>query len=275
MGTMKGWGGSGGKWNGVRDLSEELLDLDEVDGDETDEAGEEKLDELIDAVIDALGDGSVDDEDGGWSVPLPLPVGSSWSNGPRARGGGGGADGPGAGGGAIGGGGCSGGVRSRARAAGVGGAVLAAALAIREEDAKTLSELGLNLEELSTLGNVQRNNAILNALIGADGGIEDAELRRVGARVLTAVLKEGLDAANAVRRYIVEYCVRVWANETGERQRAEAGRAKSSHALERQLHAALMARAKRIDIAPGSGRGELQGAIEESLGLMRGLTEGV
>lgn len=264
MGTMDGWEGSGGKWNRVRDLSEQIAD----------QPGTPDLGELLDALGDALG--GTRPADGPPSpitapIATPLPSGTSWSRGARAGGGGGGG-GTGGGGGA-GGGGVSG--RSTARSAGVGSGVISAALAYRDQDANTLAGLGLDLAELKSLQALQRNNAILNALVGADGGIEEAELRRVNGRVLTRVFKEDLDASDAVRAYIVEYAVQVWAGETGQRQRAGSSRVHSSRDLERQLRSALAARARRIEISPGAGAEGLRAAIESSLTLMRGLTEGI
>ena len=147
-------------------------------------------------------------------------------------------------------------------------------MALRDEDAKSLNELGLDLDELRSFGALRRNNAILNAVVGADGGVEEAGLRRVAARVLTAVLKDGLDAIEAMRLYIAEYCFETWALETGERLRSEPDRAKPTSDFERQLRAALRARAKQIEIAPASGANDLRQAIEHSLDLMRGLSEG-
>jgi hypothetical protein len=261
MGTMDGWEGSGGKWNRVRDLSEQIAD----------QPGTPDLGELLDALGDALGDTRpADGPPSPITTPIatPLPSGPSWSRGARAGGGGGGAGGGGGVGGGVGG-------RSSARAAGIGGGVISAALAYRDQDANTLAGLGLDLDELKSLQGLQRNNAILNALVGADGGIEEAELRRVNGRVLTRVFKEDLDPSDAVRAYIVEYAVQVWAGETGQRQRADSSRVHSSRDLERQLRSALAARARRIEISPGAGAEGLRAAIESSLALMRGLTEGL
>lgn len=261
---MDGWGGSGGRWNRVRDLSEQLAD----------QPGTPDLSELLDALGDALGDAQP--ADGPMTTPIatPLPSGISWSRGARAgAGAGGGGGGGGEGGGGSGGGGVGG--RSQARAAGIGGGVISAALAYREQDADTLAELGLDLDELQSLQALQRNNAILNALVGADGGVEEAELRRVNGRVLTRVFKEDLDPGDAVRAYIVEYAVQVWAGETGQRQRADSGRVHSSRELERQLRSALAARARQVEISADSGAESLRAAIESSLTLMRGLTEGL
>jgi hypothetical protein len=270
MGTMDGWEGSGGRWNRVRDLSADLAD----------QSGTPDLNDLIDALGDALGDTAPTDAmPSPMTVPIatPLPSGTSWSRGARGTGGGGGGGG-GAGGGGTGGGGGGGqggGGRSRARAAGIGGGVLSAALAYRAQDAETLAALGLDLEELRSLEALQRNNAILNALVGADGGVEEAELRRVNGRVLTRVFKEDLDAADAVRAYIVEYAVQVWAGETGQRQRADSDHVHSSRQLERQLRGALAVRVRRIEISSGAGAEGLRSAIESSLALMHTLTEGL
>jgi hypothetical protein len=268
MGTMDGWEGSGGRWNRVRDLSADLAD----------QPGTPDLDELIDALVDALGDTAPTDVAASpMTVPIatPLPSGISWSRGARGTGGGGGGGGAGGGTGGGGGGGRGGGRRSRARAAGIGGGVLSAALAYRAEDADTLATLGLDLEELRSLAALQRNNAILNALVGADGGVEEAELRRVNGRVLTRVFKEDLDAADAVRAYIVEYAVQVWAGETGQRQRADSNRVHSSRQLERQLRGALAIRVRQVEISPGAGAEGLRSAIESALSLMHTLTEGL
>jgi hypothetical protein len=271
MGTMAGWGGSGGKWNSVRDRSEELID----------DANDTGVDDLVDALGDALKTTEDTDqappdapaEEGTPPVPLrPLPGGPSWGRSPGGGGGaGGGTTGGGGGGGAGGGGGSR---RSQARAAGVGGGVLSAALAYRQQDAETLASLGLDLEELRSLSSLRRANAILNAVVGADGGIEDAELRRVNSRVLREVLEQGLDGVAAVRLYIVEYAVQVWCSETGEMQRTDTDRQVSNQDLERQLRAALEVRARQIEIAPASTADQLREAIGRSLSLMRKLMKG-
>jgi len=200
----------------------------------------------------------------------PLPAGKTWSRSTPVRGGGGGASG-------TGGEGRSGGGRrrSQAYAAGVGGNVLAAAIAYRSGDAQTLEALGLDLHELSSLSDLKKINSILNALVGADGGIEDAELRRVNARVLREVFTKELDGAAAVRLYIVEYTVQVWAAETGKMQRATAGSGEAPRELERQLRAVLRAKARQVEVAAAASANGLRDAIASSLTLMRRLMKGL
>lgn len=268
MGTMGAWDGSNGKWREVRELSEEQLENDtpKIPPD------------LLDALSDSLGaaaDAPAGEVDGGApTAPTlyasPLPAGKTWSRSAPARGGGGG-------GGGAGGGGRSGGGRrrSQAYAAGVGGNVLAAAMAYRSGDAQTLAALGLDLDELSSLSDLKRMNLILNALVGADGGIEDAELRRVNARVLREVFTKELDGAAAVRLYIVEYTVQVWAAETGKMQRATTGRGQTARDLERQLRAAIRVKAQQVEVVAASTAQGLRDAIASSLTLMRRLMKGL
>ena len=271
MGTMGAWEGSKGKWREVRDLSEEQLEKDKP-----------KIPpDLLDALSDGLGapaDSPAGEADGGATAAptlhaSPLPAGKTWSRSTPARGGGGG----GGGASGTGGGGRSGGGRrrSQAYAAGVGGNVLAAAIAYRSGDTQTLETLGLDLAELSSLSDLKKINSILNALVGADGGIEDAELRRVNARVLREVFAKELDGVAAVRLYIVEYTVQVWAAETGKMQRATTVGGQASRDLERQLRAVLRAKAKQVEVAAASSAKGLRDAIASSLTLMRRLMKGL
>jgi hypothetical protein len=283
MGTQNAWDGSGGRdWGRVRDESADLLDSPSPDN------AEALLPSLSDA-LDWLGDGSQDDShENGPHGPqdettlTALPAGPSWrpSTGGhparRRRGTGGG--GTGVGGGRRGGGSrgasrASSG-RSRARAASVGGRVLSAGLAYQRGDAQTLRSLGLDLDELRSLSQLKRANAILNAVVGADGGIEETELRKVNARVLRQVLANSLDGVAAVRLYVVEYVMQVWASETGEEMRNGTRPASANSDSQRQLREALMARARRLNLAPASSAIQLRNAISRSLGLMRRLMKG-
>ncbi|CAN5717048.1 hypothetical protein BH18ACT13_BH18ACT13_08130 [soil metagenome] len=285
MGTQNAWEGSGGRdWGRLRDESGDLLDNPSA-------ANAEALLPALSDALNWLGEGGevpsqdepqIDDEMG--PTLTPLPAGPSWHP-PAGRGTGGG---PGGGGGAgvgagrqTGGRGSGGGRgsrgttgRSRARAASVGGRVLSAGLAYRRGDAETLRSLGLDLDELRSLSGLRRANAILNAVVGADGGIEETELRKVNARVLREVLTTGLDGIAAVRLYIVEYVMQVWSSETGEAMRNGSRPASASRDAQRQLRDALMARARQLEVAPSSTATELRRAISRSLGLMRRLMKG-
>lgn len=279
MGTQNAWEGSGGRdWGRVRDESEDLFD------DPSPDTAEALLPALSDA-LNWLGDGDdISDEDDPQTRPTltPLPAGPSWraQSGSRtasvrggARGGGAG----GAGGGrrsGAGGGSRASSSRSRARAASVGGRILSAGLAYQRGDAATLRSLGLDLDELRSLSSLKRANAILNAVVGADGGIEQTELRKVNSRVLREVLTNGLDGIAAVRLYIVEYVMQVWASETGKEMRNGSRPASANRDSQRQLRDALIARARRLDIAPASTAVAFRNAILRSLGLMRRLMKG-
>jgi hypothetical protein len=276
MGTMGAWEGSKGKWREIRELSEKEL-----------ERKNPKIPpDLLDALSDGLGalaDAPTGDTGQPGDAPAgvtpaapslfasPLPAGRTWSRSSAARGRGGGGGGGGEGGGRSGGGRR----RSQAYAAGVGGNVLAAALAYRNGDSQTLEALGLDLDELASLSGLKRINSILNALVGADGGIEDAELRRVNARVLREVFTNGLDGVACVRLYIVEYTVQVWAAETGKMQRASAASGQKARDLERQLRDALRTKAGQVEVAAASTAQALRDAIASSLTLMRRLMKGL
>lgn len=280
MGTQNAWEGSGGgDWSRVRDGSEDLL------SDPSPDAAEALLPSLGDA-LDWLdgpdgepGVGPTDPQDLPPPLPYtPLPAGPSWSGRPGAGGGErGGAGGGGArtgGRGSSSGGTSQGTGRSSARAASVGGRVLSAGLAYQRGDADTLRNLGLDLADLRSLSSLRRANAILNAAVGADGGIEETELRKVNARVLNRMLSDQLDGAAAVRLYIVEYVMQVWASETGNARRNGNHAAGASRESERQLRGALTARARQLTIATSSTAAELRAAISGALGLMRRLMKG-
>jgi hypothetical protein len=156
----------------------------------------------------------------------------------------------------------------------VGGGVLAAGLAYQRGDAQTLESLGLNLDELRSMSSLKRANAILNAVVGADGGIEETELRHVNGRVLKQVLNDGLDGAAAVRLYVVEYVMQVWATETAEARRNGAASASASGDTERQLRNALIAKARQLQVAASSTAAEIRTAIGTALNSMRRLMKG-
>jgi hypothetical protein len=280
MGTQNAWGGSRGRdWSRVRDDAEALV------ANPTSGNAEALLPQLGSALdwFDSA-DGDVPPADGapppgGASVPpiaAPLPAGPTWSSHLRLSGGGGGGGGTGgtrsSGGRSSGSGGTSrGGGRSRARAASVGGRALAAASAYQRGDAETLQSLGLDLDELRSLSGLKRINAILNATVGADGGIEDTELRKVNVRVLKSMLTDDINGVEAVRLYIVEYVMQVWASETGEAIRNGQHAAGSTAQSERQLRGALAARARRLTIAASSTAAEFRDAIASSMTYMRRL----
>ena len=105
-------------------------------------------------------------------------------------------------------------------------------------------------------------------------GIEETEMRRVNARVLREMLGNGLDGPAAVRLFIVEYVMQVWASETGEAMRSGSRPATASRESERQLRGALTAKARQLQIAASSTAAELRSSISTSLELTRRLMKG-
>jgi hypothetical protein len=124
------------------------------------------------------------------------------------------------------------------------------------------------------MSSLKRANAILNAVVGADGGVEETELRHVNARVLKQVLNNGLDGAAAVRLYVVEYVMQVWATETAGARRDGAASATASAETERQLRGALTAKARQLQIAASSTATQIRTAISASLNSMLRLMKG-
>ena len=271
MGTSGAWGGSGGRaWGRVRGDTSRLL------SNPTPDAASALLPALSTAMDWLDADGAASDEHDAPSRLAPLPVGPGWGTATAARGAGargsGGTASSGRGRGSGGSGArAGGGGRSRARAATVGGRVLAAGLAYERGDADGLRDLGLDLNQLQSLSSGRRMNTILNALVGADGGVEEMELRAVNSRVLRAILVDGLDGIAAVRLYIVEYVMQVYASEAGEAleggpQRVEA---------ERQVRSALTSRVGQLALPDGLATApELKTAIDGALRLMRRLLKG-
>jgi hypothetical protein len=124
------------------------------------------------------------------------------------------------------------------------------------------------------MSSLKRANAILNALVGADGGVEETELRHVNGRVLKQVLNDGLDGVAAVRLYVVEYVMQVWATETAEARRNGATAVGASADTERQLRNALTAKARGLQVAASSTAAEIRSAIMTAMKAMRRLMKG-
>lgn len=280
MGTQGAWGGSGGRpWGRVRREVSELLDSPSTD------AAEALLPALGDAMdwLDTEGetDPAAPSEDRPAASPqmTPLPVRPSWAEPAVGGRGGGGRGGQASGRQSHGAGGSrsstGAGRRSRTRAASVGGQVLAAGLAYRRGDAAALRELGLDLGELQSLSSARRMNRILNAIVGADGGIEETELRAVNSRVLRQMLVDEISGPDAVRLYIVEYVMQVYVSEAGEAMRDGSRPGQASVEAERQLRGVLRTRVRQLELPDQAvSAAELRDAIHRFLGLMRRLMRG-
>jgi len=269
MGTSGAYGGSGGRdWQTARDAVADLV---------ADPASAQQQTDVISQLADAL------DWDGDAPDPLP-PSSQSPAQQPlpklapvtprpfgglvRPRGGGGGPGGGGRGGGATGAGG-GGGRRSRQRASRVGGAVLAAGLAVRAGDAGTLDSLGLSLDELRGLRPLAQCARILNALVGSGADIDEAEMRSASSTALVAVLTEDLSPSAAVRTFIVEYVMEISVTELGATMR-EIGSGEVSVQVEDGLRSLVTAQVDQLALDDARlGPQQLQDALHEALGSAR------
>jgi hypothetical protein len=273
MGTSGAYGGSAGRdWQAARDSVADLV--------ANPTAGDQQAD-LLSQVADALdwdadapsppatGEDQPAPDDA--APPEPRPFGrlvrprGGVADGPGVGGGGGGA-GPGGGGGA---GTAGGGRRSRQRAARVGGAVLAAGLAVRAGDSGTLDALGLSLADLRTLGPLAQCARILNALVGSGADIDEAEMRSASSTALIVVLTENLSPAAAVRVFIVEYVMEISVTELGATMR-ENGTGEVSVQVEDDLRSLVTAQVDQLPLDESQlGPQQLQDALYGALGSAR------
>jgi len=200
---------------------------------------------------------------------------------PRSPGGSGG-DGPGGGagaGGAAGGGtGRTGGGprRSVGRSATTAGRAAAAAYAYRSRDAPTLERLGLNLAELSTVGDqYEIARRIVEAACGAraDSTIEDYEQRLVAADVAEWVLSQEADGGPPTPEEIVRHTIALivadaFLSDTGELIN------NSNHAdvAESEVRDAADALAERPALSvAGVTEAEFTQAIEDGIEALRAI----
>ena len=161
-----------------------------------------------------------------------------------------------------------GGRRSRQRASRVGGAVLAAGLAVRAGDATTLDSLGLSLTELQSLGPLAQCARILNALVGSGADIDEAEMRSASSTALVALLTENLSPTAAVRTFIVEYVMEITVTELGATMR-ENGTGDVSVQVEDGLRSLVTAQVDQLEARARVRLGpqQLQDALHDALGI--------
>jgi hypothetical protein len=271
VGTSGAYGGSAGRdWQAARDSVADLVANPTAADQQADVLPHvaDALDWDADAPSPpATGEDQPAPDDG--APPEPRPFGRLV----RPRGAV--ADGPGGGGGGArpaGGGGtgtAGGGRRSRQRAARVGGAVLAAGLAVRAGDAGTLDALGLSLAELRTLGPLAQCARILNALGGSGADIDEAEMRSASSTALIVVLTENLSPAAAVRVFIVEYVMEISVTELGATMR-ENGTGEVSVQVEDDLRSLVTAQVDQLALDDSQlGPQQLQDALYGALGSAR------
>jgi hypothetical protein len=272
MGTSGAYSGSGGSaWQDARDAAGELIN---------DPTSSEKQEATLADLANALDwDGSPDGEgqpdnrpEDEQTIAPEAPSERPFGRLVRPRGGGGGFGGGGAGGGTRGGGPGGGrggkGRRSRRRSARVGGAVLAAGVALRQGDAATLNALGFSLSELAGLSPLAQCNRILKALVGSGGDIDESEMLAASSTALITILIEDAPPDQAVRLFIVEYVMQVATTELGATLRTGAG--EISVQIEDELRSLVVARTDQIELDEDRlGPGELQDALYEALGVVK------
>lgn len=213
-----------------------------------------------------------------------LPVIGLFATRPRGR-----SDGPGGGGGRISGGEGSGGSgggrrggaqRSAALSATTAGRAAGAAYAYRTGDAATLSELGLDYDELRASGDsITISQRIVQVACGAssDGTIEDDERREVAARVTLWVLEENETGAppnpDEIARYaLAEILFEAMAVEGGALLRDGKRPAWVTREGERQMRETANVLAQQANLSPqGASIAELERALEDGLETLRAI----
>ncbi len=192
MGTSGAYGGSGRQaWNDARQLLDDLPLPPGSDGngegDDSDESPDGS-DAQVAGLAGALADALSGDDTTLRNAPAPLTLGSLLPHRGAGRGGGGG------GGGAISGesngSGRTGGGSSRSvtRSAARGGATIGGAFALRSGNREALAEIGLDLDELRSLGPRSRCARILDAVLGEGGHPDEMALRTAAAEQLKAII---------------------------------------------------------------------------------------
>ena len=172
---------------------------------------------------------------------------------------------PGAGGGAAGAGGTTstggseGSGRSPARSRQVtreaarGGAAVGAAVAYRDRDAAALAEYGASLDELDALGPRQRNNAILNLVLG-DAGHPDEAAVRIAAleqvKVLTSPEGQSRSALEAIRAFIGQLVVQLGLVELRDQILAGTTNKQDAKRRETSLRQWVASKIHNLDLAP-------------------------
>jgi len=145
-------------------------------------------------------------------------------------------------------------------------------LAVRRGDEDTLSRLGLNLGELRALSPFQQVQQILNVLVGSGGAIEESELREANAPALRQIIIDDLSGTDAVRVFVIEYVMQVYASECGEASRDGSRPGGDSLEGERQLRSAVETRVALLETPEDAvSSDQLSTVINEALKTMRRL----
>lgn len=216
MGTSGSYGGSGsGAWASARGKFDQIDDGPEASSGSGDGAGG-AADDAAAAAAAAIAD-ALWREDLELRNPTPslLPLNSLVS---RRHGSGGG--GAGSSGSSRTGGRASGGGRRTSTALQRGGAALAAGHALKNRDAETLRELGLDLAELETLGPRAQCARILEAVIGDGTHPDDHALKEAAAQQLKEIVLNNLSPLDSVEGFIGTFIVEQGLVELGSQIKA-------------------------------------------------------
>ncbi len=205
MGTSGSYGGSGSaRWDAAHEAFTELT----AAGDASPAAVSA---DLLDKVLKALATALVsDDTDHGIVPQAGFPLHLSVS---RPTGGGGGA---GSATGRVG----SGSPRQVLRGAARGAGAVAGAYALRDGDDASLRELGLDPEQLATLGPRAQVAHILQVILGDAAHPDDAALRRATAKHVKAVILADVppSPADSIRGLVSEWIYELTLVELGSQQ---------------------------------------------------------
>jgi hypothetical protein len=139
------------------------------------------------------------------------------------------------------------------REAARGGAAVGAAVAYRDRDAAALAQYGASLDELDALGPRQRNNAILNLVLG-DAGHPDEAAVRVAAleqvKVLTSPEGQNRSALEAIRAFIGQLVVQMGLVELKDQYLAGTTTKHEVKRRETSLRQWVASKIHNLDLAP-------------------------
>lgn len=143
--------------------------------------------------------------------------------------------------------------RQVTREAARGGAAVGAAVAYRDRDAAALAEYGASLDDLDALGPRQRNNAILNLVLG-DAGHPDEAAVRVAAleqvKVLTSPEGQNRSALEAIRAFIGQLVVQMGLVELRDQILAGTTTKHDAKRRETSLRQWVASKIHNLDLAP-------------------------
>jgi hypothetical protein len=288
MGTAGAYGGTGGRpWRDVRDLFDDLAsshgggggDSDSGDRDDVEYQDGGPLSDDLSAIGNALAIALSTDDPALDGPPSGLPIGSLLPV-RRERGGGGG-------GGVIGGslrGESSatgrtgqGSTRSVARSAARGGVAIGGAYALRFGDRSALAELGLDLEELRSLGPRSQCARILDAVLGEAGHPDETALRAAAAEQLKAIvmLETPPSEADALREFVAAYVFQMGLIELRSDLASGAIDVSAASRTEKRIRRYIRTRVMQLDVpAGGSMRiadisAHAERLVGEAIGLLR------